>query len=82
MLGIGKKKKKDDGGPVGEAAETLGRSLGKVAGKVDKLNRKRAAAIADLNDIIVRAQKALAELDVPFPSTRAAKAKRLAKKKR
>ena len=67
MLGIGKKKKKNDGGKAGEAAEQIGRALGKAAGKVDKLNRKRAAAVAELNDIIARAQNALAELEVSLP---------------
>jgi hypothetical protein len=82
MLGIGKKKKrKDKGGAVGDAAENLGRSLGKAAGKVDKLNRKRTEAIADLHDIIARAQKALADLELSIP-TGGAKDKKAGKKKR
>lgn len=80
MLGIGRKKKKDTGGKVGDAAENLGRTLGKAAGKVDKLNRKRAAAIAELNDIIARAQKALSELEVALPTLGAAKEKKAGKK--
>ncbi len=80
MLGLGKKKKKNDGGKVGEAAENLGRTLGKAAGKVDKLNRKRAAAIAELNDIIARAQKKLSELEVALPALGAAKEKKAGKK--
>ncbi|MDP1572034.1 MAG: hypothetical protein Q8L86_18720 [Vicinamibacterales bacterium] len=82
MLGIGKKKKKLDGGKVGDAAENLGRTLGKAAGKVDKLNRKRAAAVAELNDIIARAQKALAELEASLPSLGGTKSKKTGRKKR
>ena len=78
MLGIGRKKKKD-AGKVGEAAEQIGRTLGKAVGKVEKLNRKREAAVKDLNDIIARAQKALADLEVPFP--RAGKGKKGRKKR-
>ena len=84
MLGMGRKKKKHDGGAVGDAAENLGRTLGKAAGKVDKLNRKRASAVAELNDIIARAQKALSELELPLPTmggTRSKGKKKPAKKR-
>jgi len=82
MLGIGKKKKKNDGGKVGDAAEHLGRSLGKAAGKVDKLNRKRAEAVAELNDIIARAQHALSELELSLPKVVGGAGRKPAKKKR